>query len=104
MRLFTHALFRLFGRAASIFRNWWRRTLSPESTRSLNAAIALAALIVGTVKWCFCTTWSGAVSKANHRVATPGGHHAGVANHRHPAEARQLWADVTGGLSLGLRL
>src|SRR5438477_1304641 len=31
-------------------------------------------------------------------------HHAGMANPRHPAEARQLWRDLAGGLSLGLRL
>ena len=32
------------------------------------------------------------------------GHHAGVANPAYAAEAWQLWEDVTGGLSLGLRL
>ncbi len=44
----------------------------PESAQSLNAGITIAALIVGAIQWCSCTTWSGAISKASHRVATPG--------------------------------
>jgi hypothetical protein len=74
----------------------------PGPAHRLNEAITIA--LPGPSKSCSCTTSSGVFPREAIGWQPLARHHAGVADPRYTAEARQLWRGATGGLSLGLRL